>query len=282
MIYVSTGGEKNWPAWMSAKNFYEKGIDKIELSGGIFDENQLVELKKIKGAKFQIHNYFPPPSVPFVLNLATLSDEIAERSINHIELSLQYCSELNCQFYSFHAGFLIDPTINQLGKQISTKNYNNKNIAMEVFLERVEKVSSKAKSYGIELLIENNVLSPNNFNNLKFNPFLMTDVDDSREIMLNTPSNVQLLIDVGHLKVTATTLDFEPVDFLSEVSDWVKAYHLSDNNSKSDDNNILTKDSWFWQTINRDIDYFTLEIYNVPVDTLISQIKLVEHKLKIK
>ena len=55
-------------------DFIDEGISGIELSGGIYDAEVKTKLLSLKSAvSFQVHNYFPPPEKPFVLNLATLN-----------------------------------------------------------------------------------------------------------------------------------------------------------------------------------------------------------------
>ena len=144
MIYVSTGGFKDQPAWVTSKLFKENNILNIELSGGIFCENQLTELKKIKNdLNFQIHNYFPPPKDQFILNLASTNEHIVKRSFELIESSLIFCEELNCTNYSFHAGFLLDPKLSDLGNDIKSRSIIQKDKALDLFLERVNKISKK-------------------------------------------------------------------------------------------------------------------------------------------
>ena len=36
--------------------------------------------------------------------------------MNHVYSSIKYCKKLNSDYYSFHAGFLCDPKIDQLEK----------------------------------------------------------------------------------------------------------------------------------------------------------------------
>ena len=63
--------------------------------------------------------------------------------------------------------------------------------------------------------------------------------------MENTNENVNLLIDVAHLKVSSNSLKFNQTMF--EICDpWIKAYHLSDNNGLSDTNEPFSEDAWFW------------------------------------
>ena len=44
-------------------------------------------------------------------------------TVNHIEYALECCEKLNSKFYSFHAGFLCDIQVNELGKKVKKKNF---------------------------------------------------------------------------------------------------------------------------------------------------------------
>ena len=58
--------------------------------------------------------------------------------------------------------------------------------------------------------------------------------------------------------------------------DTTSAYHLSDNQGLEDSNNLIKHDSWFWPYINTNLDYYSLEIYNVSAQTLKQQLELAE------
>jgi sugar phosphate isomerase/epimerase len=280
MIYTSTGGFRDQPAWLTSQKLIERGISNIELSGGTFDPNTLSQLKKLStDANFQIHNYFPSPEVPFVFNLASLNQHTAQRSIDHARVAMQWAVELGNPIYSFHAGFLLDPKVEELGGGITKRPMFNREHAMEVFLERVNMLADEAKQMGVSLLIENNVISANNLKIFTENPFLMATSEECVHVMNHTPSNVQLLIDVAHLKVSAHSLGFDKVTFLNECFPWIGAHHLSDNDGKRDSNQIVTRDSWFWPYLKQGLSYYSLEIYNIPLEKMLQQLTISEENL---
>ena len=81
MIYISTGGFKSYNCIKSIKLLVKEGLHDIELSGGKYEINQIRKLKAEKisteSLNLQVHNYFPPPKIPFVFNLASLDENIA-------------------------------------------------------------------------------------------------------------------------------------------------------------------------------------------------------------
>lgn len=279
MIYISTGGFNKFPAYEIAKKLVDYGFQNIELSGGKYYPDQLNELKKFKAVNFLIHNYFPPPEKPFVLNLATESEEILNLTYAHIYDSLNYCYELKCPIYSFHAGFFSNLNVEDLGNGISSNKLFDRNDSLKKFIERVNIVDKRAKSLGISLLIENNILTKNNYQKFNSNPFMMTDYSECEFVMNNTSDNVNMLMDVGHLKVSSATLGFDFKNFFTKCGKWIKAYHLSDNESISDDNKSIAEGSWFWNFIDKKVKYLTLEVYENNFQLLYDQTKLIERRL---
>lgn len=275
MIYVSSAVKNHQPAWQTSIDFFNHGIENVELSGGLYDENQLTNLKKLKDKiNFQLHNYFPPPMQPFVLNLASLSADIVKKSLDHIEKALQFSIELNCPRYSFHGGFLIDPQISELGSKVKNREIYDRNEAIKIFLENINLLADRASILGVSLFIENNVLSQNNFIEFNGNPFLMVDANECYDIMIETPSNVNLLLDLAHLNVSSKTLKFDRNYFFRKCNDYIHAYHLSDNDGLHDNNKPVSNKSWFWKYLKYDLNYYSLEIYSKDIDELKKQFTL--------
>ena len=283
MIYISTGGFKSNTCSESIMALIDNGIFSIELSGGLYDTNQINFLDSIiknKNLSLQIHNYFPPPKVPFVLNLGSLDENISSKSFNHAVKSINLAATLGGKYYSFHAGFLLDPQLNELGKRIKKKKIYDRNTSIDLFVKRVKKLALIAAKKNITLLIENNVLSLKNFKEFGENILLMVDHKESAEIMKKINlENVKMLIDVAHLKVSSNSLNFDPKVFLNHIDEWIAAYHLSENDGTSDDNEKFGKESWFWPFLKKDLDYYSIEVYNTTINELIDQKKLAEKML---
>tara|TARA_B100001964_G_C14046283_1_gene514928 strand:- start:207 stop:890 length:684 start_codon:yes stop_codon:yes gene_type:complete len=226
-----------------------------------------------------VHNYFPPPKDPFTLNISTFDKDLFKICNNHIKNSIRLSSELEGDYYSFHPGLLIDPHPRELGKKIVNRKINNKEEAIKILVERLNSLSIFAKKEGVELLIENNVLNKENYETFKQNPLLMTSSEDVLYIMKNTSNNVNLLVDVAHLKVSAKTLNFNSVDFLKICDPWIKAYHLSDNDGDYDSNDPVTENSWFWPHIKKNLEHYVLEIKYDNKSALLEQKDLVKKNI---
>ena len=279
-IYISTGGFNRIPAYKSVKKLINYGAKNIELSGGTYSSDNIKKLRAYKKKiNFQIHNYFPPPKIPFVLNLASQNSLIAKRSFKHIETSIKKCKQIGSNYYSFHAGFLCDIKVNELGKKIVKKKLFNRKESISIFLKRVKKLSILAKKNRIMLLVENNVLSNNNLKEFKSNPLLMCDPKETLKIAKQFPLNVKLLIDVAHLKVSANTLNFNPKDMFNKCEKYIGGYHLSDNDGKSDSNMPFSNNAWFWKHLNKKINYLSVEVYNLNKKKLLNVKKKILQKL---
>lgn len=280
-IYISTGGFKDQSADTTAQKFLDNDIKFIELSGGRYTPDIIKKLSIFLdlGIKFQIHNYFPPPRIPFIINLASSDENIRKQSLNHVFNSIKSCNLLNSDFYSFHSGFLCDFSISEIGKKITKRNLENRVKTIEIFLKSVEKISKFAKELGIKIMIENNVISKKNYLEFKENPFLMCDEVETANIMKNVPKNVGLLVDVAHLKVSSNSLNYDPKKFFEKCNSFIEGYHLSDNDGLKDSNDKITAKSWFWDYIKKDIGYFSIEVYINEINELVEIKKMCEKKL---
>ena len=279
-IYFSTGGYKNQISKDVVKTLIDIGIKDIELSGTCYSEDNIKDLVKfLEFSNLQIHNYFPPPKEPFVLNLASMDEVIAKKTFDHIMSAIDVCTELNCKYYSFHAGFLCDVKINELGKKVDRKILQDREKSIDLFVNRVSKISEKAKQKNINIMIENNVLSKNNKICFEENPFLMCDANECEKVINSCPENVKLLIDVAHLKVSSNSLNFDKIEFLNKCNHLAGGYHLSDNNGLSDSNDKFDSESWFWDHIDNKKDYYSIEVYNISNNEIIELINIVKNKL---
>lgn len=280
MIYYSTGGFRSGSALDASNLLVANGIRNIELSGGRHDPYQLEALTKLTDrCRFIVHNYFPPPATPFVLNLASLNSEVAERSVAHVKEAIQLAQKLGSKYYSLHAGFLLDPKPKELGTPLSKQTIFPRERAKNLFLERLRSLAPIARNLGIRLLIENNVLSKSNFERFGENVLLAVDADETSQIMDALGDDVGLLIDLAHLKVSARTLDFDPIEFLQKCANSVEAYHFSDNGGLEDTNEAFDSNAWFKGYIKPGLDYYSIEVYDYDIDAVKRQIKVLEEIL---
>ena len=280
VICVSTGGVPGQPAADTAREFAAHGISAIELSGGEPSDDQLSALRAMRSdVTLRMHNYFPPPPVPFVFNLASPDPAIGDRSMAHVRTALEWANDLGCPVYGFHAGFRLDPTVGELGRSIATRALTDRAVAFEIFRDRVGALAEDARRAGVRLLVENNVVSAGNLARFGEDPLLLSEPGEIARFFEQAPSNVGLLLDVAHLRVSATSLQFDAVQAHDRVRQWIAAYHLSENDGTSDTNDPIHDESWFWEVLDPHLDYYSLEVYRVSATELRRQQALAEARV---
>lgn len=266
MIYISSACVKAKYINKSVSTLAVAGFKNIELSGGTQYypdyEVDLLQLQEKHGLKYLIHNYFPPPTKPFVLNLASLNDDIYEMSIELCMKAISLSKKLGGKNYGVHAGFLIDLKPNEIGRNISLDQLSERAKSIKRFVEAWNMLKSEAKN-NINFYIENNVLSSSN--SITFsgeNPLLLTDYDGYLE--LKEHMDFDLLLDIAHLKVSSNTLKLDFENELKKLLPHTDYIHLSDNDGLHDQNKSFKKGSDMLKILrNYDLNgkIFTLETY---------------------
>ena len=279
-IFVSTCCIKNNDTINRCETLIKNGINSIELSAGNFtNKTNLYLKKKSKNTKFQVHNYFPPPKKPFVFNLASQNEKIQKNSKNLARRAIVLSKKLKRPIYSFHAGFLADPGVKELGGNVKHQELYDRKKALKIFIKNVKDLSNFALKNKVKLLIENNNLSKREFNTFKKNSVLMATPQEIIYVMNRTPKNVGLLLDLAHLKVSSNSLKFNLIAAAKKLKKYANGYHLSDNNGKVDSNKTINKNTWFWPYMNNKLDYYSIEIYNYNIKKITKVFNLTKKKL---
>lgn len=110
------------------------------------------------------------------------------------------------------------------------------------------------------------------------NPLLCADDEEMLRLIreIDHP-RLGLLIDTGHLKVSARTLGFSVQKALKTLAPYIHAFHHSDNDGTADLNNPIGEDYWFL----RDCALFrsavhVLEVKNQTIGGLKKQMDLLQ------
>lgn len=264
MIYVSSSGLKNSKISGAVVDIAKAGIKDIELSGGteFYPEmfNELEELREQYQLNYRCHNYFPPPKKHFVLNLASNDEAILTQSRAMIQENIELSKKWKSDAYGFHAGFLISPKVDELGKPITKSPLQDKTKALHNFVTELKKL----ENLEVKIFVENNVFSDFNFKNFQGqNPFLLCTYEDYKEMKAMCPS-LNLLVDVAHLKVSCKTLGLNFLDQLEKILPHTQYLHLSDNNALADENLGLSKSTDYLSILKGNIKNkkITLEVYD--------------------
>ena len=265
MIYVSSSCSKQKKISTAIRELAEHGFQNIELSGGTeyYEgyEDDIFDLKEKYNLNFIVHNYFPPPKEDFVLNLASLDDAIFERSLAQLRKSIRLASLLGADKFGFHAGFYVDISVDEIGKEISASHLCNTKEAYERFCRGFNLIKSESKE--IKIYIENNVYSKTNFDTYGLqNPLMLTSPAEYKELQQHI--DFKLLLDVAHLYVSSQSLGFDFDSYLDQMIMETDYVHLSNNNGCHDQNNGFISNSKLLDNIRKKHlknKIITLEIY---------------------
>lgn len=288
LLYFSTGVFRDNRLEVIEKNCQELKIDQLELSSGVKPNNDCIGIVSHLNKKHRllIHNYFPPPAVPFVLNLASTNDETLRLSRDHCKNAINLCCLVNSPFYSVHSGFAMDLTPALLGQPkkqalLDKKHLIPRDLAYEIFAESIMLLNDYAKERDVGLLVENNVVTTEHVATGRGETFLMVEAMELTKLIRDVAStNLKILLDVGHLNVSSKALGYSRKQFFLEVRDFIGAYHLSNNNRLMDQNLPVTENSWFWPHMKSPIEIpMILEAYRLSFDDIVDQKVLIENKL---
>lgn len=265
MIYVSSSCIQTEKIGVSVRKLAQLGYRNIELSGGtqpyLHLEEDLLELQAKYSLNYLCHNYFPPPDKDFVLNLASLDAEVSALSISQVRAALELSKKLGSKKYAFHAGFLIDIPVFEIGKSVQKRKMFDELEASENFKTNALLIAAEFPE--VDLYIENNVISSRNYENYDhYDPFFMTS-SEGLSLLQGMPM-YKPLIDVAHLKVSCHTLNLNFHEELSRFLPLTDYVHISDNSGLADTNSPFGKSSSLFNELSRfnfSNKTITLEVY---------------------
>lgn len=257
------------------------GVDGIELGWSPSLEGVAIpqELTKFD-VHWLVHNYFPAPAEPFVLNLAATDAALLQRSRSFAAAAIRLSAKLGAPFYSVHCGFLANLDTDSLGRKLHYGELCDYETGYSTFVESLQYLLGEVRAAGIRLLIEPNVVAPFNLIAGRNQLLMMAEPAEFKRLLAEiSDERLGVLVDLGHLKVSATTLGFAPEDFVAAVADAVGAFHLHDNDGTADQHRPVAPDSWTFNVI-RQSRFRDLPI--VVEATFESAVSLAEHCIWLK
>jgi len=208
------------------------------------------ELRR-EGVCILLHNYFPAPIEPFLLNLASTHAGTLRQSRAHCARAIELSAELGAPFYAAHAGFALELPPDLLGQPKAQREFCRLHAdgcparrAGDIFQESVTELMATGRRCGVEFLIENHVAG-GDLGAEAGKILLPGCFSDQILAWAAAMDGFGLLLDVGHLRCTARTMDFDPGKFCAAVAPLVRAFHLSDNNGYSDQHLPFDGSAWF-------------------------------------
>jgi sugar phosphate isomerase/epimerase len=276
-VFISTGGDKGRTATECARDIVSRSRHGVELSGGksLADpEGAVTALSHER--KVLLHNYFPPPSEPFVLNLSDPDHEAAKDSLRLVRRAIAISAKAGASHYAVHAGFLAKPSVAELGERISARAVLDRGHGIELMIARLLELSFDAEAAGVRLLVENHVLSEANLESFGENFLLMVDPEEIQQVLAALEGRVGFLLDVGHLNTSAHTLGLDPREALKFLDPYAEGYHLSSNDGRSDQHSPISTEDWFWEGISRERAFYTVEIHSTSIGEWVESADLVQ------
>jgi sugar phosphate isomerase/epimerase len=262
-IFVSTSCLKQDSNSLSelVEKYRNASIDRIEL-GYVqgckrFDIDR--SMKEL-GIQFLVHNYFPQSDDRFVLNLASGDPSLLARSISLCENAIDIAAFLGAPYYSVHAGFLAAISPDTLGGKARFDHAIPYDTGYRIFVDSVGRLISYAKTKNVEILIEPNVLTKENLMEGRNTIALMCESHELIRLAHSLGSEeIGILLDTGHLGVTANTLSFDRSRFVYDMLPKIRAIHLHDNDGSYDRHEPVRPGSWVFEVL------FNPRLAQVPI-----------------
>lgn len=219
--------------------YEEAGFRNVEL-GSSHPHNERISPAAIAEYDFgfMVHNYFPPPREPFIVNIASQNRAILKRSVVQLKTGIDFCDKLGVPLFTFHSGFRSDPDLNLRFKTDRTAPHGT---AIKTTIQSLIEINGYAEDRGIRTAIENNVLAD-----------FMCEYREFERLFREIGSdNLGILLDLGHLNVTANTLGFDADEFIRRSKDRVFAVHLHENNGKVDEHRCPKEGDWSLEIVDK-------------------------------
>ena len=217
-LYVSTTFIKDGKKIKMALDILKSaGVENVEIGSNHAYEPNYNYIKNYK-FNFLIHNYFPVPKKDFVINIASLSKKIRERSINQIKRSIEFYKKINAKIYTFHPGFIGDP----LRANRNKKNYDflwkKKNIKDQYLLAynqmilSLKKIVNFAKKKDVKIAIETE-------GSFKKRNFLLLQRPEEYKNLFKffSPKDIGINLNIGHLNLASNAFSFSKSKFVDMI-----------------------------------------------------------------
>ena len=151
----------------------------------------------------------------------------------------------------------------------------------KLFIDSVKQILHNSEKYKADFLIENNVIAKMNIYPDGTNPLFCCEETEMLKLLgeVNN-SRLGILLDTGHIKVSANTLGVSSDLSLNKIKSHVRCIHHSDNDGIFDTNQPLTDKYWFWKYIKEFSGiYHVLEVKNQTVEQINYQLGLIRKNI---
>jgi sugar phosphate isomerase/epimerase len=141
------------------------------------------------------------------------------------------------------------------------------------------KITDYAEKKDIKVAIENNVLSKYNLVNGRNKLLLMCEAWEFEKLLQEINSdNLGVLLDLGHLKVTANLLKFNANNFIENLKNKIFLVHIHENDGELDEHKCIKKGDWSLKVVQK---YFKILDTPVVLECKCNSKKELDNSLKI-
>lgn len=245
--YLSTSCFRKAPLAEAIRSCAELGVRNVEVSAPhpcqTIDEFAAVfRAFRAEGFRFTIHNYFPPPEESFVLNPGALDAGDREATRRLVDGVLALSEPSGTPVYGIHTGYVGKAMALSDGMFAFDETASDYAAAVDAAVAFINETAPRFQARGVVFALENL------FPATKRRHSLFCSLEEIDEIMNQVPASVGLLLDLGHLNISATLLGFDRMAFLdrflARYGDRLVEVHISENNGEKDEHLPLYADSW--------------------------------------
>jgi sugar phosphate isomerase/epimerase len=235
--------------WAILSAYRTSGLERVELGACTVedDASPLAARLRGEGLDYLVHNYFPPPPSTFVLNLASPDPQLRSRSLQFVLAAISLAAEIGSSLYSVHAGFVTDPVGFDGAHFVlpAPQSAQEADRASERLAEGLQVAVERAHELGVRLAVENLDVLESDVGRI------VPAAPEEFGRLLAEIDGLGLLLDTGHLNVTARTLGFDRATFVDEVAPYVSAFHVHDNHGLADTHLPVSDGSWVLEVLRR-------------------------------
>ena len=290
--YLSTSCFRGVPLAEAVARASQLADGRVELSAphphiGLVELEEMLNTWRRNGILLTMHNYFPPPSEDFVLNIASACTGTRERCERMLDGILTLAGASGSPVYGVHAGYLFQgrsPTSGQMFE--FSRGRSSYTDAMARATASISDWAPLFASQGIRLLVENLFPFPDDDHSLCCTP------DQIAQFLSAVPASVGLLLDLGHFNISATLMAFNREAGLEELltafGHRLFQVHLSHNDGLHDEHLVVEEGGWQLDAVARlkaiplhdeEERLFSLEARNSPVSEIEKSLQSVNRVL---
>lgn len=231
----------------------ELGIRGVELGSIHCPEPGLMDALNRFRFRYLVHNFFPPTHDRFVVNIASGSNEIRARSLDHAKACIRFSRGISAELYTFHPGFVVDPDSESRSPgsfdfefgpsrgKLPTSVYEE---AFDRFLEGCRTLARYAAEHNVALAVESQG------SRSEPDRLLLQRPEEFMVVMQEfAPGEIDFNLNLGHLPLASITFGFDRERLARAVASRTVALEVSHNEGLADDHAALTSSAWYWRLI---------------------------------